>query len=874
MATIGQTTANPSGTISSAFGYPPNPVMDLNVQTGVLWIVWRDQANRGAIASSSDNGVSWTSQGNFVCSGYTIEDICAMRIDSAGQHMHLIILASNGTAEVGLYKRIGIASGTADTSPGTVQFTGPAGTNQSNEYTGALAPVVNPDGSIHNFIAFAQRGSQTGITVYAVTVRADAGLTSFVNNAIIGPTRVYKVTSTDSCTVSVDVEHNGDGITSSTPNVWAAWLVDTTTYCIRAAWKGYKAGWQTPSAASVVATGSMSERDQPAVWDGQRYIIIRPAAGSLSQMQFFERKADNSGNAAVHLTPVHPQGTLSGAKALSYNYVTKDVRIFAIGASNTDIYYIDYFRSSGTFGSWTDTGLNPVGSEWGLRRGTYGTAQYDMYHEEGSSSPWTISNAVWAVNFAPTAPDWITGTAGTVSQSGAAFDASSALTLDWNYHDPNAADVQASYALSRQIGTNAVQWWRASDSTWQSSETFNSSATTALTLSTANWLGAGGSSDPAHVYKVATKDSGGLTSAYSAGLAIVPSARVDPTLSTPTTGSTLNVGNLSLTWAVTEQSAYRVFVKNTVTGATVYDSGFLSDPTPASPSVLAYTVPVALPNGFAGQVQLTTKNVEGLAGTTRSANFTIVFVEPVSVTSSAVAAPMSGGINVTVAQGAASGAQPATTSIDIYRRRSVAGTVAPVNANPYFETNANDWTSSGYSSIARSTSFAHQGSASLLCTPNGTTATPKAQTTALYAVTAGLAYEFRGWVRTTTANKTVRVYIDWYDNTPTLLSSTTRDYTAIATTWQFMQVAGNAPAGATQARISIGELATPASGDTIYGDELGLYLSNPDTGIRIVAGAATATAYLDWRAITGVDYEYRGYAESLNGQFGYGPWID
>jgi hypothetical protein len=872
VATIGTTTASTSG-ISSAFGYPLNPCMDLNVQTGVLWIVFRDQANRAAIYSSADNGVSWTFQANFTASGYTIEDICEIRIDSAGQHIHVIMLANNGTAECGIYKRIGISSGTPDVSSGTVQFTGPVGTNQANEFTGALHPVVNPDGSMHILIAFAQRGTQCGIILFGITIRAD--LTTFFNNTIVGPTRVFKVTSSDSCSVSMDVEHNGDGITSSTPNMWVAWSVDTTTYCIRAAWKGYKQGWQTPSAASVVATGSLSERDEPAVWDGARYIITRPTPGALNTMQLIERKADNTGNAAAHNSPNHPQGNITGAKALSYNYVTKDTRIFAIGAGTQDVYYIDYFRASASWGSWTATGwTTPVSSEWGVRRGTYGTAQYDAYIETGTSTPWTVSNVIQAVNFAPTAPTWITGTAGTVSQSGAAFDVSVSLLLDWAFNDPNTTDSQAQYALSRQIGTAAVQWWRASDSTWQSAETFNASGTTALTLSTANWLGAGGASDPAHVYKVATKDSGGLTSAYSDGLAIVPSTRVDPTLTAPTTGSTLNVGNLNVTWAVSEQSAYRVFVKNTVTGATVYDSGFLSDPTPNSPTVLAYTVPTMLPDGFAGQVQLTIKNVEGLAGTTRLSNFTIDFVEPVSPTVVMVAAAVIGGTLVTATQAAPTGTQPTTSQIDIWRRESVPGTLLPLNANPFFETNATDWTSSGYSTIARSTAQFHSGAASLLCTPTGSTATPKAQTTALYAVTAGSRYEFRGWVRPTTANKTVRIYIDWYDNTPTLLSSTTRDITAVAGVWLWAWVRGTAPAGATQARIAIGELATPAAGDTLFGDELELLVANDDDGIRIVAGATSGTQYLDWRAVTGVDYEYRGYAESLNGTLVWGQWVD
>lgn len=870
MATITTTTAS---NFSSAFGYPPNPCMDLNVQTGELWVAMRDQANRGAIYKSTDNGVSWVFEGNFTAAGYTLEQICQIRVDSAGQNIHMVILATNGTAECGLYKRIPIQSGTPDLSTGTVQFTGPSGTNQANEYTGALVPVVNPDGSQHVFLAFAQRGAACGITVYAVTIRVDG--TTFVNNAIIGPTRVFKVTSSDNCTVSVEVEHNGDGITSTQPNVWATFLVDTNTYTVRCVWKGYKAGWQTPSTMSKIGANSQSERDAPAVWDGTRMVFIRPTPGAFNTMQIFERIAGNSAYGLIISSPNHPQGTINGAKAVSYNYVTQDVRIFAVAAGTGDVYYIDYFRASATWGSWTATGwTTPVASWWGIRRGTYGTAQYDGYIETGGASPWTLTNVIQGVNFAPTAPTWVTGTAGTVSVSGAAFDVSVSLLLDWTFHDPNTTDNQAQYALSRQIGVAAVQWWRTSDSTWQSAETFNTSSTSALTLSTANWLGAGGASDPAHIYKVATKDSGGLVSTYSDGLAVVPSSRVDPTLTAPTGGSTLNVGQLTPTWTVSEQSAYRVVVTNTTTGAVVHDSGFLTDPTPNSPSVLSYTVPVSLGDGFAGSVALTTKNAEGLSGTTRTAAFTVDFVEPVMPVVTMAAASVLGGINVTVTQAAASGAQPASTSIDVWRRKSVAGTLVPLNANPTFEVNSTDWTSSGYSTIARSTAQFHSGAAALLCTPNGTTATPKAQTTALYAITPGDRYEFRGWVRPTTVNKTIRVYIDWYDNTPTLLSSTTRDITAVAGVWLWAWVRGTAPNGATQARIAIGELATPAAGDTLYGDDLQLLVANDDDGIRVVSGAVSGGTYLDWRAVTGVDYEYRSYAEAANGTLVWGQWTD
>lgn len=870
MATIATTTAT-----SQVTGFPHNPVMDLNVKTGELWITFKDAANRGAIYKSSNNGVSWTFEGNWTMSGWTIEQITSMRIDSAGAHMHCVVLATNdgGSTHAMMYKRFGISSGTADLSSAFHIFL----PNTAINVAGECIPVANPDGSFHIFMATAQHAAAgSGVGIYAITVRNDATLSTFTNTAILGPYQIYKVSGDDTnISVSCDVEHNGDGITSATPNIWVSWLKENHTYVVRCVWKGYKTGWQSPSAASQLGGSTSVLRDNPGVWDGTRYMILRPSPDT-TKFEVDSRNANNTGAGPQLTTPAHPQGTLNGGQAMSYNYVTKDLRVYATatGAAGT-VYYVDYIRSTATWGTWTLTGwpTTIIPSNWGVRRGTFGTAQFDGYTESGTGTPWTVANQIQTVNFSPTAPDWITGAAGTVSVNGAAFDVSAALTLDWNYHDPNVLDTQASYAVSRQIGVAAAQWWRASDSTWQSAETFNTSSTTALTLAAANWVGAGGASDPAHIYKVATRDSGGLTSAYSPGLSLVPSTRVDPTITSPTASQILNTGVLPVTWTVTEQSAYRIILINTVTSATVYDSGFQTDPTPLSPSILAFTVPVTLQDGFAGQVQLITKNAEGLSSVTRTDNFSIDFVEPVAalVTVLAADAP-NGGIDIAFTQAAVSGAQPATTQLDILRRkRGAVATYTAANVNPFFETNATDWTNVGYSTVARSTAQFHTGAASLLLTPNGSTATPKVQSGST-AVTAGGRYEFRGWLRSTTTNKTMRIYIDWYDATPTLLSSTTRDMTAVANTWIYAQVRGTAPAGATQARISIGQLATPAAGDTLYGDELQLLTANDDDGIRIVAGALSGTTYLDWRAVTGVDYEYRSYALAGNGTSIYTAW--
>ncbi len=1071
MATVTTSTANTA--FSQAFGYPPTQMMDVSPITGHLWLLCRTTGTTVGIFKSTDNGGSWSLAGSFTRTD--LQDLCAMRIDSRGESIHVAYFVTDTVDRV-YYKRIPISTGTPGSS-GEVLWSNGGGTStpQSFLISADLVPISHPDGSFTVVLARTAHGPTTGATMYAITVRNDAARTTLNNNGLLVSTRSYQTTGDDiGCTLSLDVEHNGDGITSSTPNVWMAWQVFDKIYCVKAVFQGYKTGWTTPKTAYTVATGRTTVRDVPSRWDGTRYLITSPRPSSTSQMDIYERPVSNTGSSITRTSPAHPVGAL-GANTIATNHVNRDFRIYAVSGSST-IRYVDYFRASNTWGSWTQVSATvPLTSEWGARRTTAYLGQYDVYKESGGGSPWTVTNDVLAVTFAPNAPTWITGTAGTIPYDGSAWDVSQSLLLDGKFNDPNASDTQGSYALSRQVGAGTIQYWRASDSTWQAAEVQNASASTQLTLTTAQWLGGGGAADPAHTYRVKTWDAGGLASSYSSTLSVIPSTRVDPTLTAPAVGAILNTGQVGVTWTVTEQSQYRVrmlpalvtdtftrTVSNgwgdseyggawTITGATpnsdysvssgsgrhahpasnitketslagiladnlnmlalgifasaaptggnaewglrcryvdannfvharvyfqvgtapsvivasisggvethagfvtvsgiptagpvnlrfvaegdmlyariwqtgqpepaewnttltathfaagwvtvrtflpsansntkpytlgvgdlivndssliTHDSGFQADPIPLSPTVLDYTVPVTLPDGYAGVVQLTTKNAEGLSSVTQVAPFSVDFVEPVApVVSALTAAPASGGINVTVTAGAPSGAQPTTARMDIYRR--VAAYTVPTNTNPYFETNTTDWTNNGYATIARSTAQFHQGVASLLMTPNGSSATPKAQTTAIYPTTVGAQWEWRGWLRPTTANKTIRLYLEWCDVSTAVIGSTTRDVTPVAGVWLWAWMRGTAPSGTAGVRFAVGQLATPAAGDTMYGDEMVLIQTNGDDGLRIETQAVSGQTYLDWRAVTGVNYEYRGYAESGNGTSVWGPW--
>jgi hypothetical protein len=866
--TVTTTTATSGGAMS----YPPMTLMERAPNTGHLWICLRTTDTTIAVYKSIDNGGSWSFQTSFTRSGlYDIADIC---IDQAGDHIHMAYLINDGTNDRIIYKRIDIRSGTPVVAAGEIFLnTGPTTTPRAYWYSASIYAYKNPDGTfaIMVFGAYHQP-SYSGVYVYGVSIRNDATLSTYANDGIIRSNHNFRLTNDDSSiTVSRDVEHNGDGYTTKTPNVWLSFQIHTYAYAVKLTWQGYKTGWASPTTATQIESGRTAVRDLAGRWDGKRFLVISVNPSDTTKLDVWERDAGNTKTVAKRTSPSHPVGGIL-ANMLSYNHVTQDFRLFAVSTSPGPIYYVDFVRATGLWGSWTQAegATNSVTSEWSVRRGTYGTNQYDVYRTVGTVTPWTVGTYALAVNFAPTAPTWITGTAGTPITNGAAFDVSSSLTLDWTFNDPNTTDTQSQYALRRQIGAGTIQWWRTSDSTWQLAETFNTSATSAVTLTTGQWLGAGGATDPAHVYMVATKDAGSLISPYSSGLSVVPSTRVDPTLTAPTASAILNTGLVNATWTVTEQSAYRVTVTNTATGVIAHDSGWLSDPG-ATPTILSYIVPTLLADGFTGSLTLQTRNNEGLASVVRTAAFSIDFVEPVAPLITALTAdPANGGIQVTVTQTAATGTQPATSVMDLWRRKVVSNT--PTNSNPYFETNATDWSNVSYSTAVRSTAFAHTGVASLLCTPTGAAATPYVQTTTIYAATAGSTWTVNGWFRSTTANKVVRLKLQWYNVSSTLISESVRDFTPVAGVWIWMSYTALAPDLTTGVRWACGQTATPAAGDTLYLDEAVLLPANQDDGIRINTGVTSGAANLDWRAVTGTDYEYRAYAEAGNGTRVFGPW--
>lgn len=140
-----------------------------------------------------------------------------------------------------------------------------------------------------------------------------------------------------------------------------------------------------------------------------------------------------------------------------------------------------------------------------------------------------------------------------------------------------------------------------------------------------------------------------------------------------------------------------------------------------------------------------------------------------------------------------------------------------LNANPYFETNAANWSVTG-GTFVRSTAQFHEGAASGLLTPDGVTATAEVGSE-LVAVTAGKTVRVSSWVRTG-VTRSINIGMNWYNSTPTFLSA---DVVATASitlnTWTFVHFTAVAPANTAFVQMKFQETGTPPASNTLFVDE-------------------------------------------------------
>ncbi|MEV4384395.1 carbohydrate binding domain-containing protein [Micromonospora sp. NPDC049580] len=165
--------------------------------------------------------------------------------------------------------------------------------------------------------------------------------------------------------------------------------------------------------------------------------------------------------------------------------------------------------------------------------------------------------------------------------------------------------------------------------------------------------------------------------------------------------------------------------------------------------------------------------------------------------------------------------------------------------NSYFETNAAGWAQLG-GTIARSTTQAHEGAASLLLTPSGAAGAAQARAD-LVPASVGTLFRARAWVRCAVA-RSVRLSMDWHDSGAALLSTSNYDLAVAANTWTLMDTTFTPPASTAQARMLFQLTSTPPNTHLLYIDEATLNVAYQSLA-RIAAdypGTLLDIAQADW----------------------------
>jgi hypothetical protein len=630
---------------------------------------------------STDTGASWSLNQTIVRTNVT--DVGALHWDN-GDFVTWAYRTNESSQDRLYVRRLGMVAGTSTTeclvaNPGNG---GVAGTYHTAVDVRAVS--INSTTIYIVVAAGTQIGGNQGATLYGAVNDQFGNVTA--NNGILKGTRQWMFTAASGrCGVSLDFQHDGGGSLSSTPHLWVL-FGRASLYLAKLQWTG--AGWTGPSGTTQIAASTGNRDYTVGRYTGQVFNIVYPDPAATDRVVFIERDAANTTTTIRPQCPAHPTGVIRQATlAYTPNYSPGDVRVFAVGTSTAVVYYVDWVRATNTWTSWTTTGIAAVigtnADNWSVKPSSSGDAR-DMVYTATGTTPFTLSVTAQTLTYAPNIPTWVTPT---TPASGSAWDVATILPLDWAFTDNDPGDTQSAFAVSKQIGAGALTFWRASDSTWQVAEVQNTSGTTALNVPAATMLAA----DAATTFKVKVWDSSSTASQYSAGVTVIPSTPVNPSITAPTAAQVLTTNSVTMTWTAAEQTQFRVQLFVTA-GAQVYDSGWINDGSSRS-----YLVPYVLLNSTNWTLHLQTANNEGLASVDQTRQFTISYIPPMTPTTLATPLALTGIMQVVITNPTPGGGAPAVASQDLYRRVTGSGDPTGVRVAASLANNATyqDWQAVG-----------------------------------------------------------------------------------------------------------------------------------------------------------------------------------
>lgn len=846
---------------------------DYNSGTGNLYVPVLTAAGVLTVYRSTNNGTSWASWASFTQTGLAEWSGLVCTIGGYAHIAYRVSTTGGGGTDTIWYRRMTTTGTSGSFSAGlqTSSSDSNGGTAGATWQGVDLAAVRNSNGTFAILIAGARTlgTASYGVQAMGVSIAADGHI--YANNPIISGTRAWTVSGTapGRSGVVCELEHNGNGQTSSTPHVWICWGRQRLEL-VKLAWTGSASGWSGPTKSVVIRSGLTAPLDNPAGrWDGTQWVMALPNPDDTTSVRLYQRDRANT-KTTTYDSPVHPTGVIRQV-ATTYDFVSKTVRVYAVGTSTAVLYYVDYVRGAAAWTSWATVSASAVlnsGAEFSVRKGgSSGNYKHDVVYAV-SGAPNTVQHLQQTTSTVPAIPLW--DYTGVPYTNGGAAEAAIALPLKWVFSDQDPGEVQSAYALSRQIGAAAIQYWNATTSTWGASEVQNTTATTQVTLAS----GWGADADAPHQYRVKVWDSASNPSAdYSAALSLSPSVKSNPSITAPAAAAVLTTDTVTVTWTVAEQTAYRVqLVSTTPATGTVYDSGKVTG------TDLSFAVPFAMPNATAYTVNLWTYNNEGLASTVQSRNFTVAYAAPPAATATSTPVPASGWMSVATTVLTPVGAQPAIVSQDLYRRVKLYSTLN--SAISSFPGNVTGWVAAS-GTLTYSTTQFHDSPGAARMVPDGVSADARFRMNAPVDVSADIAagrsFEARGWLRPDTANKAMFIRIDFYDASSALVGNAVATFTSVvAGAWHFLSTTANASTlGLTTAAkvgVSGGLSGTPAAGDAYYADEFTIRVDNADAGVPVAKLQAPGATVLDWQAPGATDLEYRWVVKGANGTTQTGPW--
>jgi hypothetical protein len=400
----------------------------------------------------------------------------------------------------------------------------------------------------------------------------------------------------------------------------------------------------------------------------------------------------------------------------------------------------------------------------------------------------------------------------TAPSSGSYVDVSGGVIFTGTY---NSTDGQSQnfYALRQKIGAGAYSYWRASDSTWQSTIQWNAITTApgaSFSISTT-----GLTNGNTYAFSIASEEVGAnFQGPFATDQTFF--AAVGPTVVVNTPSGTITSSSSLTTWTPTVVGAeivWRVVIYSAVqygaggfvpgSGPNVWDSGVISN---ANTSVMTGTV---LLNGIAYRAYMQITQTGGQTSVWAFSGFTVVFNSP---------------------------AQPLLTgSYDSVNARSILNVQAFDNLlsqnQASLETDTTGWAATANCAIAQSATFAKDGSFSLRMTSTaaGDMVANTPTNTSGVAVLPNTVYTAMANFRSAVSVRSCLVQIDWYQasGAPSAIRSTDNSATVNDATgaWQSgmgVSLTVTSPSDAAFAAIVIYALAIGGASEVHYVDCIGI----------------------------------------------------